>query len=141
MSDRKASAREIAARTKPRFIEIKPERRAYKATRFIEIPRVAPQRSFLHRGGNDRKTWRHDRRRVSLAPDPHLSQRIKEEEARTGGPDLLGSFWGEQCDGEGIHHTFILAPLQRSIKFYFLIIPIGKPYGPRAHLRQIWVAA
>jgi hypothetical protein len=41
MSDRKALAREIAARTKPRFIEIKPERRtrAHKATRFIEIPR------------------------------------------------------------------------------------------------------
>ena len=39
MSDRKALARKIAARTKPRFIEIKPERRAYKATCFIEIPR------------------------------------------------------------------------------------------------------
>jgi len=36
--DRKALAREIAARSKPRFIEINPERRAYKATRFIEIP-------------------------------------------------------------------------------------------------------
>ena len=34
MSDRKALALEIAARTKPRFIQIKPEGRAYKATRF-----------------------------------------------------------------------------------------------------------
>ena len=37
MSDRKALGREIAARTKPRFIEIKPERRVYKATGFIEM--------------------------------------------------------------------------------------------------------
>src|SRR6185437_2786595 len=42
VSDRKALAREIAARTKPRFTQIKPEGRAYKATRFIEIPRVRP---------------------------------------------------------------------------------------------------
>jgi hypothetical protein len=42
VSDRKALALEIAARTKPRFIQIKPEGRAYKATRFIEIPRVRP---------------------------------------------------------------------------------------------------
>ena len=37
MSDRKALAREIAARTKPRFIEIKPEPRRKLAS--IEIPR------------------------------------------------------------------------------------------------------
>ena len=41
MSDRVKLAREIAARTEPRFIEIKPEpRRKVRAT-FIEIP---PQR-------------------------------------------------------------------------------------------------
>jgi hypothetical protein len=41
MSDRKASAREIAARTKPRFIEIKPEppRKVLLAKRTMEIPR------------------------------------------------------------------------------------------------------
>ena len=39
MSDRLELAREIAARTEPRFIEIKPEpRRKLRAT-FIEIPR------------------------------------------------------------------------------------------------------
>ena len=39
MSDRVKLAREIAARTEPRFIEIKPEpRRKVRAT-FIEIPR------------------------------------------------------------------------------------------------------
>jgi hypothetical protein len=40
MSDRKALAREIAARSKPRFIEIKPEPRKETLTRrVIEIPR------------------------------------------------------------------------------------------------------
>jgi hypothetical protein len=40
MSDRKALAREIAARSKPRFIEIKPEPRKVTLTRrVIEIPR------------------------------------------------------------------------------------------------------
>jgi hypothetical protein len=43
MSDRKALAREIAARTKPRFIEIKPEPRRKvsrpSSRRFVEIPR------------------------------------------------------------------------------------------------------
>jgi hypothetical protein len=41
MSDRKALAREIAARTRPCFIEIKPEprRKSALATRTIEIPR------------------------------------------------------------------------------------------------------
>ena len=39
MSDRVKFAREIAARTEPRFIEIKPEpRRKVRAT-FVEIPR------------------------------------------------------------------------------------------------------
>ena len=36
MSDRKALAREIAARTKPRFIEIKPEPRRKLTREFIE---------------------------------------------------------------------------------------------------------
>ena len=43
MSDRKALAREIAARTKPRFIEIKPEPRRKvsrpSSRRFVEIAR------------------------------------------------------------------------------------------------------
>jgi hypothetical protein len=41
MSDRKALARAIAARSQPRFIEIKPEprRKASLSKRFIEIPR------------------------------------------------------------------------------------------------------
>jgi hypothetical protein len=43
MSDRVKLARAIAARTEPRFIEIKPERRskvaASQEARFIEIPR------------------------------------------------------------------------------------------------------
>jgi hypothetical protein len=38
MSDRVKLAREIAARTEPRFIEVKPEPRRVRAT-FIEIPR------------------------------------------------------------------------------------------------------
>ena len=37
MSDHKALAREIAARTKPRLPE--PRRKAITATRFVEIPR------------------------------------------------------------------------------------------------------
>ena len=40
MSDRIKLAREIAARTEPRFIEIKPEpRRRTRASSFVEIPR------------------------------------------------------------------------------------------------------
>jgi hypothetical protein len=43
MSDRKVLAREIAARSKPRFIEIKPEPRSKvsrpSSRRFMEIPR------------------------------------------------------------------------------------------------------
>ena len=43
MSDRKALAREIAARSKPRFIEIKPEPRSKvsrpSSRRFMGIPR------------------------------------------------------------------------------------------------------
>jgi hypothetical protein len=41
MSDRKALAREIAPRSKPRFIEIKPEprRKVTLTRRVIEIPR------------------------------------------------------------------------------------------------------
>jgi hypothetical protein len=39
MSDRVKLAREIAARSKPRFIEIKPEPRRKLAKRTIEIPR------------------------------------------------------------------------------------------------------
>lgn len=40
MSDRKALAREIAARTKPRLIEIEPEpRRELPTRRTIEVPR------------------------------------------------------------------------------------------------------
>jgi hypothetical protein len=65
MSDRKALAREIAARTKPRFIEIKPERRTreYKATRFIEIPRerrggVPFTEEDLTRGGRTAEQYR-----------------------------------------------------------------------------------
>jgi hypothetical protein len=38
MSDRKALSCAIAARTKPRFIEIKQEPRRKLASRFIEIP-------------------------------------------------------------------------------------------------------
>jgi hypothetical protein len=60
VSDRKALALEIAARTKPRFIQIKPEGRAYKATRFIEIPRVRPGGLPLQRGRIDGQAWRHD---------------------------------------------------------------------------------
>jgi len=39
MSDRIKLAREIAARTEPRFIEIKPEPRRKVSATFIEIPR------------------------------------------------------------------------------------------------------
>ena len=39
MSDRVKIAREIAARTDPRFIEIKPEHRRKVRATFIEIPR------------------------------------------------------------------------------------------------------
>jgi hypothetical protein len=46
MSDRKALAREIAGRSKPRFIEIKPELRSKvsrpSSRRFVEIAREAP---------------------------------------------------------------------------------------------------
>jgi hypothetical protein len=38
MSDRRALAREIAARTEPRFLQIKPEPRRNRK-RFAEIPR------------------------------------------------------------------------------------------------------
>ena len=41
MSDRKVLAREIAARSKPRFIEIKPRSKVSRPSsrRFMEIPR------------------------------------------------------------------------------------------------------
>jgi hypothetical protein len=49
MSDRKALAREIAARTKPRLVEIEPgPRRELPTRRTIEVAR---QRHPLHRGG------------------------------------------------------------------------------------------
>ena len=39
MSDRSELAREIVARTEPRFIEIKPEPRRKVSATFIEVPR------------------------------------------------------------------------------------------------------
>ena len=62
ISDRVKLAREIAARTEPRFIEIKPEpRRRTRASSFAEIPRQrGGGRVPLHRGrayGNARRAY------------------------------------------------------------------------------------
>ena len=63
MSDRVKLAREIATRTEPRFIEIKPEprRRARLKATFIEIPRQrGGGRVPFHRSRAHRNAWRAD---------------------------------------------------------------------------------
>jgi hypothetical protein len=73
MSDRKALAREIAARTKPRLVEIEPgPRRELPTRRTIEVAR---QRRPLWGGGANSNTRRQDGRRVSSLFDPDLSSR------------------------------------------------------------------
>jgi hypothetical protein len=77
MSDCKALAREIAGRSKPRFIEIKPELRSKvsrpSSRRFVEIAR---ERRSGDRGGADRHPWRAERKGISSSRDPEASKEM-----------------------------------------------------------------
>ncbi len=87
MSDRKALAREIAARSRPRFIEIKPEpRRKLPLTkRTIEVPRERRSGVPFTEGGADRHPRWHDSRGISPLPHPHFLERLKRKKPRSGG--------------------------------------------------------
>ena len=80
MSDRLKLAREIAARTEPRFIEIKPEPRRkvrLKAT-FIEILASTWRReSVLCEGLGYSHAWLADGGGISLEDDPEVAERLK----------------------------------------------------------------